>query len=60
MSPLGALLERRHPIGPCTEFVHNDYADTLSSDNKAVERSLQKSWGCLTTSESLALTFGGP
>ena len=31
--------------GPCTEFVHNDYADTLSSDNKAVERTFAEIMG---------------
>ena len=31
--------------GPCTEFVHNDYADTLSSDKKAVERTFAEIMG---------------
>ena len=34
--------------GPCVEFVHNDYADTLSSDQKTIEKSFAQIMGMPT------------
>jgi hypothetical protein len=34
--------------GPCVEFVHNDYADTLSSDQRTIEKSFAEIMGMPT------------
>ena len=34
--------------GPCAEFVHNDYADTFSSDQRQIEKSFAKIMGLPT------------
>ena len=43
--------------GPCVEFVHNDYADTLSSDNKSIEKTFAEIMGMPTDKRVIGINI---
>jgi hypothetical protein len=43
--------------GPCVEFVHNDYADTLSSDNKRIEKTFAEIMGMPTDKRVIGINI---
>ena len=43
--------------GPCAEFVHNDYADTLSSDQRQIEKSFAKIMGLPTNKRVVGINI---
>ena len=43
--------------GPCVEFVHNDYADTLSADRTSVERSFLEIMGMPTNKRVIGINI---
>jgi len=43
--------------GPCAEFVHNDYADTLSSDQQQIEKSFAKIMGLPTNKRVVGINI---
>ena len=43
--------------GPCVEFVHNDYADTLSPDNKRIEKTFAEIMGMPTDKRVIGINI---
>ena len=47
----------RIQYGPCVEFVHNDYADTLSADNKGIEKTFAEIMGIPTDKRVIGINI---